>query len=63
MKLSLRGGWLSQEMSSKKYLLTGASGFLGYHLVRQLLQDGAEVFIFDLNPPGSSRESFASLIY
>eukprot|EP01048_Picozoa_sp_COSAG05_P003644 COSAG05_NODE_174_length_14944_cov_32.054092_2_plen_51_part_00 len=50
-------------MSSKKYLLTGASGFLGYHLVRQLLQGGAEVFIFDLNPPGSSRESFASLMY
>ena len=37
------------------YLLTGASGFLGYHLVRQLVEDGASVSIFDLNPPGSTR--------
>ena len=39
------------------YLITGASGFLGYHLVRQLVEDGASVKIFDLNPPGSSRET------
>ena len=37
------------------YLITGASGFLGYHLVRQLVEDGADVKILDLNPPGSSR--------
>eukprot|EP00041_Stephanoeca_diplocostata_P002984 m.31072 g.31072 ORF g.31072 m.31072 type:complete len:364 (+) comp13944_c0_seq2:271-1362(+) len=34
--------------SGKKYLLTGASGYLGYHLVRQLVADGATVLIFDL---------------
>ena len=42
------------------YLLTGASGFLGYHLVRQLVEDGVDVSIFDLNPPGSSRASMRS---
>jgi|EP01047_Picozoa_sp_COSAG01_P013110 dihydroflavonol-4-reductase len=41
-------------MSQKKYLLTGASGFLGHHLVHQLVVDGASVSIFDLHPPGSS---------
>lgn len=41
--------------SSPAYLITGASGFLGYHLVRQLVEDGASVKIFDLNPPGFDR--------
>eukprot|EP01045_Picozoa_sp_COSAG04_P029268 COSAG04_NODE_4767_length_1903_cov_24.929047_1_plen_86_part_10 len=47
------------------YLITGASGFLGYHLVRQLVEDGADVKILDLNPPGSSRtlaRSIAALL-
>ena len=46
-----------QPRTAPLYLITGASGFLGYHLVRQLVEDGASVKIFDLNPPGSSRET------
>lgn len=36
------------SLAGKHYLLTGASGYLGYHLVRQLVADGATVRIFDL---------------
>ena len=44
-----------EAKASLTYLITGASGFLGYHLVRQLVEDGASVRIFDLNPPGFDR--------
>lgn len=44
-----------EALAPRLYLITGASGFLGYHLVRQLVEDGAAVKIFDLNPPGFDR--------
>ena len=34
-----------------KVLVTGASGFIGTHLVERLLQDGHQVCTFDLTPP------------
>ena len=46
-----------QPRTAPLYLITGACGLRGYHLVRHLVEDGASVKIFDLNPPGSSRET------
>ena len=34
-----------------KILITGGSGFLGSHLVDQLVLKGHECLIYDINPP------------
>jgi len=37
---------VNSSIKEKKVLVTGASGFIGSHLVRRLLKEGAEVHIF-----------------
>ena len=34
-------------MNSSKILITGAAGFIGYHLCKSLLEDGYEVLGID----------------
>ncbi|MHB8189540.1 MAG: NAD-dependent epimerase/dehydratase family protein [Ferrimicrobium sp.] len=42
------------ESALRTAIVTGGSGFIGYHLVRQLLADGVEVIVVDRNTPNFS---------
>ena len=35
------------ERMSKRYLVTGGAGFIGSHIVRRLVSEGAEVRVVD----------------
>lgn len=48
------------KYSGRRVLITGSSGFIGTHLTRRLLADGAHVVGVDLKPP---RETFEGLDY
>jgi UDP-glucose 4-epimerase len=36
--------------------VTGGSGFLGHHIIRELLKQGIETTGYDIKPPGAARE-------
>lgn len=48
------------NMQGQRVLVTGASGFIGTHLVRRLANMGAELICLDLKPP---REEIVGTIY
>ncbi len=35
------------QLQGKKILVTGGAGFIGFHLTKKLLEQGAEVTIYD----------------
>lgn len=42
---------MASDMTGQRILLTGASGFIGHHLLKRLLQLGVEVFAAGRKPP------------
>ena len=43
----------SKKSSSKKALVTGGAGFLGRHIINQLIENGYKVIAYDLSKPES----------
>lgn len=44
------GGAVPMSVQSKAVLITGGTGFIGSHLARKLVSDGANVVLFDIQP-------------
>ncbi len=51
-------------MTERKYLVIGGAGFLGSHLVQELLSRGEQsVAVYDLNEPKDEAEKFPGVKY
>lgn len=53
---------IMEGLKNKRVIVTGGAGFIGGHLVRRLIKEGARVWVFDIDYSQGSYTSFSPLM-